>query len=85
MNVLLIFSSQVYFLTNFTSISYALHYRENAQDVRAKFIIEAANHPTDPEADEVSLYPLHSALPKKMTSMLTEIYLCCRFSLKKEL
>lgn len=28
--------------------------RENAGDVRAKFIIEAANHPTDPEADEVA-------------------------------
>lgn len=27
--------------------------RENAADVKAKFIIEAANHPTDPEADEV--------------------------------
>lgn len=29
--------------------------RENAADVKAKFIIEAANHPTDPEADEVIL------------------------------
>ncbi|CAA2971443.1 glutamate dehydrogenase A [Olea europaea subsp. europaea] len=27
--------------------------RENAGNVRAKYIIEAANHPTDPEADEV--------------------------------
>ena len=26
---------------------------ENAADVKAKFIVEAANHPTDPEADEV--------------------------------
>ncbi|KAM3000930.1 hypothetical protein FF2_037285 [Malus domestica] len=27
--------------------------KENAADVKAKFIIEAANHPTDPEADEI--------------------------------
>lgn len=27
--------------------------RENAGSVKAKFIVEAANHPTDPEADEV--------------------------------
>ncbi|RXH97155.1 hypothetical protein DVH24_035823 [Malus domestica] len=26
---------------------------ENVADVKAKFIIEAANHPTDPEADEI--------------------------------
>lgn len=30
-----------------------LWYRDNANDIKAKFIIEAANHPTDPEADEV--------------------------------
>lgn len=30
--------------------------RENAADVKAKFIIEAANHPTDPEADEVIMH-----------------------------
>ncbi|CAI0384820.1 unnamed protein product [Linum tenue] len=26
--------------------------RDNANDIKAKFIVEAANHPTDPEADE---------------------------------
>lgn len=31
-----------------------LWWRENAADVKAKFIVEAANHPTDPEADEVT-------------------------------
>ncbi|KAB1215683.1 Glutamate dehydrogenase 2 [Morella rubra] len=30
--------------------------KENAADVKAKFIIEGANHPTDPEADEEWLY-----------------------------
>ncbi|KOM38531.1 hypothetical protein LR48_Vigan03g191300 [Vigna angularis] len=29
--------------------------RENANQIKAKFIVEAANHPTDPEADEASL------------------------------
>lgn len=27
--------------------------RDNANEIKAKFIIEGANHPTDPEADEV--------------------------------
>jgi len=27
--------------------------RNNASDVRAKYVIEAANHPTDPDADEI--------------------------------
>lgn len=40
--------------------------RENAQDVRAKFIIEAANHPTDPEADEI--------LSKKGVIVLPDIF-----------
>ncbi|KAJ0982546.1 hypothetical protein J5N97_010801 [Dioscorea zingiberensis] len=40
--------------------------RENANDIRAKFIIEAANHPTDPEADEI--------LAKKGVVILPDIY-----------
>ncbi|KAG0460620.1 hypothetical protein HPP92_020527 [Vanilla planifolia] len=41
-------------------------HRENAADVKAKFIIEAANHPTDPEADEI--------LSKKGVIILPDIY-----------
>lgn len=33
---------------------FVLYRRETAKDVRAKFIVEAANHPTDPVADEVA-------------------------------
>lgn len=40
--------------------------RENAADVKAKFVIEAANHPTDPEADEI--------LSKKGVVILPDIY-----------
>ncbi|GMH09642.1 hypothetical protein Nepgr_011483 [Nepenthes gracilis] len=40
--------------------------RENAVDVKAKFVIEAANHPTDPEADEI--------LSKKGVVVLPDIY-----------
>ncbi|XP_060211351.1 glutamate dehydrogenase A [Lycium barbarum] len=40
--------------------------RENADHVKAKFIIEAANHPTDPEADEI--------LSKKGVVILPDIY-----------
>ncbi|XXG75647.1 hypothetical protein AAC387_Pa08g0175 [Persea americana] len=40
--------------------------RENAADVKAKYIIEAANHPTDPEADEI--------LSKKGVLILPDIY-----------
>ncbi|KAK1306183.1 Glutamate dehydrogenase 2 [Acorus calamus] len=40
--------------------------RENAADVRAKYIIEAANHPSDPEADEI--------LSKKGVVILPDIY-----------
>ncbi|KAL0383814.1 UNVERIFIED_CONTAM: Glutamate dehydrogenase B [Sesamum calycinum] len=39
---------------------------DNAKDVKAKFIIEAANHPTDPEADEI--------LSKKGVVVLPDIY-----------
>ncbi|KAG6494961.1 hypothetical protein ZIOFF_042748 [Zingiber officinale] len=40
--------------------------RENANDIKAKFIIEAANHPSDPEADEI--------LSKKGVVILPDIY-----------
>nr|GMC88755.1 glutamate dehydrogenase B [Ipomoea batatas] len=40
--------------------------RDNAKDIKAKFIIEAANHPTDPEADEI--------LSKKGVVILPDIY-----------
>ncbi|XP_008794889.1 glutamate dehydrogenase 2, mitochondrial-like [Phoenix dactylifera] len=41
-------------------------HRENAADVKAKYIIEGANHPTDPEADEI--------LSKKGVVILPDIY-----------
>ncbi|KAJ0468229.1 Glutamate dehydrogenase B [Helianthus annuus] len=40
--------------------------RENAKDIKAKYIIEAANHPTDPEADEI--------LSKKGVIILPDIF-----------
>ncbi|KAG6425437.1 hypothetical protein SASPL_115872 [Salvia splendens] len=40
--------------------------RENAGDVKAQYIIEAANHPTDPEADDI--------LSKKGVIILPDIY-----------
>ncbi|XP_043690789.1 glutamate dehydrogenase 1-like isoform X2 [Telopea speciosissima] len=40
--------------------------RDNANEIKAKFIIEAANHPTDPEADEI--------LSKKGVVILPDIY-----------
>ncbi|ERM93524.1 hypothetical protein AMTRI_Chr03g55640 [Amborella trichopoda] len=40
--------------------------RENAGEIKANFIIEAANHPTDPEADEI--------LAKKGVVILPDIY-----------
>nr|Q9LEC8.1 RecName: Full=Glutamate dehydrogenase B; Short=GDH B [Nicotiana plumbaginifolia]CAB94837.1 NADH-glutamate dehydrogenase [Nicotiana plumbaginifolia] len=40
--------------------------RDNAKDIKAKFIVEAANHPTDPEADEI--------LAKKGVVILPDIY-----------
>ncbi|PKA59192.1 Glutamate dehydrogenase 2 [Apostasia shenzhenica] len=43
-------------------------HRENAAHVKARYIIEAANHPTDPEADEVNI------LSKKGVVILPDIY-----------
>ncbi|XP_021738270.1 glutamate dehydrogenase B-like [Chenopodium quinoa] len=40
--------------------------RDNANEIKAKFIVEAANHPTDPEADEI--------LKKKGVIILPDIY-----------
>ncbi|XP_057548219.1 glutamate dehydrogenase B [Amaranthus tricolor] len=40
--------------------------RENANEIKAKYIVEAANHPTDPEADEI--------LKKKGVVILPDIY-----------
>ncbi|GJV78954.1 glutamate dehydrogenase 1 [Tanacetum coccineum] len=40
--------------------------RDNANHIKAKFIIEAANHPTDPEADEI--------LSKKGVVILPDIF-----------
>lgn len=43
--------------------------QETAKDVRAKFIVEAANHPTDPVADEI--------LEKRGVIILPDIYANC--------
>jgi glutamate dehydrogenase (NAD(P)+) len=40
--------------------------KDNANEIKAKFIVEAANHPTDPEADEI--------LSKKGVVILPDIY-----------
>ncbi|KAH9620494.1 hypothetical protein KSS87_019060 [Heliosperma pusillum] len=40
--------------------------KENANEIKAKFIVEAANHPTDPDADEI--------LKKKGVIILPDIY-----------
>ncbi|CAN6439781.1 unnamed protein product [Victoria cruziana] len=40
--------------------------RENANEIKAKYIIEAANHPTDPDADEI--------LAKKGVLILPDIF-----------
>lgn len=40
--------------------------KDNAKEIKAKFIIEAANHPTDPEGDEI--------LAKKGVVVLPDIY-----------
>lgn len=46
--------------------------RENAADVKAKFIIEAANHPTDPEADEVIMHFWFTPTFQRRWSLLNE-------------
>ena len=45
--------------------------------MKAKFIIEAANHPTDPEADEVALNFYSCCLPwkSKGENMIENIFL----------
>ncbi|MCL7045360.1 hypothetical protein MKW94_016927, partial [Papaver nudicaule] len=48
------------------SLGGVLHKLGNAGDVKAKYIIEAANHPTDPDADEI--------LSKKGVIILPDIY-----------
>ncbi|CAN4118406.1 unnamed protein product [Withania somnifera] len=40
--------------------------KDNANEIKAQYIIEAANHPTDPEADEI--------LSKKGITILPDIY-----------
>lgn len=40
--------------------------KDNAGEVKAKFVVEAANHPTDPEADEI--------LAKKGILVLPDVY-----------
>ncbi|EPS68533.1 hypothetical protein M569_06232 [Genlisea aurea] len=40
--------------------------KQNAKEIKAKFIVEAANHPTDPEADEI--------LSEKGVVVLPDIY-----------
>lgn len=58
-------------------------FRENADYVKAKFIVEAANHPTDPEADEV---PLFAGFQIRLTSMIiisNTLLVFSRFSLRK--
>ena len=54
----MIASSHVFFSNTFSASPtpfLVFSPRGNASEVKAKFIVEAANHPTDPEADEVNL------------------------------
>lgn len=51
------FANLIFLKSNlFSFCLQTVHRSENAGDVKAKFIIEAANHPTDPEADEVFFF-----------------------------
>lgn len=50
--------------------------RENAKDVRAKFLIEAANHPTDPEADEVAPFPTYVITLPSTNTQYKWTFLC---------
>ncbi|KAI7752442.1 hypothetical protein M8C21_020334, partial [Ambrosia artemisiifolia] len=53
----------------------------NAGDVKAKFIIEAANHPTEPEVDEIlskKVVIVNEELKKYMTKAFHSIKNMCR-------
>ncbi|KAE8720196.1 Glutamate dehydrogenase [Hibiscus syriacus] len=58
-------------------------FRENAADVKAKFIIEAANHPTDPEAENIQGFmwdedKVNKELKRYMTQAFHNIKTMCQ-------